>query len=73
MSSSTIQHKSVRPTLDHSIKFVQSGPLGGLEFVEMTPENREAWKQEFVQALTPLLTPSGLIVDWELNYITAHK
>ena len=73
VSSSTIQHKSVRPTLDHSIKFVQSGPLGGLEFVEMTPENREAWKQEFVQALTPLLTPSGLIVDWELNYITAHK
>ena len=73
VSSSTIQFNSIRPTLEHSIRFVQSSPLRGLEFVEMSPEAREAWKQEFTQALSPYLTPSGLVVDWELNYFIAHK
>jgi ubiquinone/menaquinone biosynthesis C-methylase UbiE len=73
VSSSTIQHESIRPTVDHALKFVQSGPFLGLEFVEMNPDAREAFTRELAQALQPHLTPSGLIVDWKLNYFIAHK
>src|SRR2546425_6945227 len=71
--SSTVQHKSIRTTPDHSLKVVQSHPFLAPEFVEMTPEDREAYMREFAQAIAPDFTPSGLVVDWELNYFIAHK
>jgi len=73
VSSSTMQHKSIRTTPDHSLKVVQSHPFLAPEFVEMTPEDREAYMREFAQAIAPDFTPSGLVVDWELNYFIAHK
>ncbi len=73
VSSSTIQHKSVRPTLDHCLKVVQSGPGPAIEIAEMGPDARDAFMSELAQAFAPELTPSGLILDWELNYFIAHK
>jgi ubiquinone/menaquinone biosynthesis C-methylase UbiE len=71
--SSTVEHKSVRATPDHSLKIVQSNPFLAPELAEMSPENREACMRELAQAIAPDFTPAGLVVNWELNYFKALK
>jgi ubiquinone/menaquinone biosynthesis C-methylase UbiE len=71
--SLTVEHKSVRTTPDHALKILQSNPFLAPELIEMSPEGREAFMQEFAQAIAPHFTPTGLVVDWELNYFVAHK
>jgi ubiquinone/menaquinone biosynthesis C-methylase UbiE len=73
VSSSTVEHKSVRTTPEHSLKVIQSNPFLAPEFVEMTPEDRDAFMREVAQAIAPDFTPTGLVLDWELNYFKAHK
>ena len=71
--ASVVEHKSVRTSPAHILKMVQSNPFLAPEIAEMSPEDREAFVQEFIQAVTPLFTATGLIVDWELNYLKALK
>ncbi len=71
--ASVVEHKSVRTTPEHSLKLMQSNPFLAPEFAEMSPEDREAFNQEFVQAIAPYFTPTGLVLDWELNYFKADK
>jgi len=71
--SSIVEHKSVRTTPDHSLKIIQSHPFLAPELVEMSPEDREAFMREFAQAIAPAFTPTGLVLDWELNYFKAYK
>jgi ubiquinone/menaquinone biosynthesis C-methylase UbiE len=43
------------------------------EMVEMGPEVRKEFLEKLTGALEPLASPSGILLDWELNYFTAYK
>lgn len=69
----TIQHQVVLRTIKDYIRSEQSWWTIAAEIGEMTGENKETFLREVSDALTPLLTPSGLLLNWELNYFTAKK
>ena len=63
----------MRTTPEHSLKVIQSNPFLAPEFAEMSPQDREACMREIAQVLAPDFTPTGRVLDWELNYFIAHK
>lgn len=73
VSALTIQHQATLRTVEDYMSFQESWWTIAAEVAEMTPDNKQKFLGEVNDALTPLLTPSGLILDWELNYFTAKK
>ncbi len=73
VSGATIHHQVGLSTVEDYLTLEQSWWTIAAEVAEMTPENRQKFFGEVKEALTPLLTASGLILDWELNYFTAKK
>ncbi len=73
ISIMTAQHQAVLRTIEDYVASEQSWWTVAAEMKEMTPEIRHKFLSEVHSALTPLLTPSGLILDWELNYFMATK
>jgi len=71
--SSTVEHKSVRTTPEHSLKVIRSNPFFAPELVEMSPEDRDSFMREVAQAIAPAFTPTGMVLDWGFNYFIAHK
>ena len=69
----TIQHQATAPTIKDYSEMQLSWWTVAAELAEMTPNNKQKFLGEVNDALTPLLSPSGLILDWELNYFTAKK
>ena len=43
------------------------------ELRHMTAEDREAFRREFRERVTPLMTDEGLIVDWNLRYFLVRE
>ena len=73
VSAVTIQHQATAPTIKDYLEMQLSWWTVAAELAEMTPDDKQKFLGEVNDALTPLLTPSGLILDWELNYFTAKK
>ncbi len=71
--STTVQHRVVFPTLEAFLRTQSFGMRSSLELAEMSPEGRKEFYREVILALEPSVSPSGLELDWELNFFTARK
>ncbi len=73
VSSKTMPHKVVFPSLEDFLKTQSFGMRSSLELAEMGPANRREFYSEMTQAMQPLVSPSGLEVNWEFYFFTARK
>jgi len=50
-----------------------SGGIDKVEFLEIHPEVRDKFLEEVVAELEGLVSPEGLVIDWEIIYFTGTK
>lgn len=73
VSSVTFPQTILLPTVEDYIRLMLSWWNTSLEVTEMSPENRNKFLREATNALAPLVSSSGLPLDWEHRYFIAEK
>jgi len=66
-------HETIIPNSRQYVEMFLSGGIDKVEFLEMHPKVRDRFLKEVVAELEGLVSPEGLVVDWEIIYLTGTK
>ncbi len=66
-------HEVIIPSSRQYVEMFLSGGRDKVEFLEMHPEERAKFLAEVMAELEGLVSPEGLVVDWEVIYFTGTK